>query len=1316
MKTIGKSCLAVTAWGVLCVCAVSAADKPAAKTIWPSSDVSLDAQQGATIKECGGTVFVQTGRCRPNSFPNVRFVYRETADLSGARAIRATFTNCTDKPLRISLKVKGETAQGRLPEGGCTVPAHSARVYTLPLAMERWVFDKDPNLVGLKRRPHVGGVAACSLSKVKAISAYIFATDNVRYGVSDLELVEDGSPVTPPTVLKADSFYPWVDEFGQANFAEWPDKIHSRDELRARGAAEESEIAANPDGIPDADRFGGWAKGPQLKATGRFRTEKVNGKWWLVDPDGHLFFSQGVNCAWEQAATGVTGRESYFEKLPPREGETRQFWTRVTKPALRNYYDDPAHVPFWAFSFTSYDLWLKYGEGWRIKNAEMSHRRMKSWGINTYTAGSIPGFEKLPRRIPFVAGFSTKSRPIVGVDGYWGKLNDPFAPEFEKNCIESAKRTGAWGTNEWCIGWTVDNERSWGYDGAVLARGVLNSPEDQPARVALMKILAEKGMTTNTVTREVLRQMGEAVAEKYYSTVRAAIKGISPDILYLGDRNDKRNPEVFRAAARNCDVVTVNVYDRIPSVGLPPDAEDKPLLVTEFHFGCYDTGYFYASLVPVKDQKARAESYLKYLRSAVDNPAYVGAHWFCWRDCPITGQRGEGANAQCGLVSITDVPYTELVKAIRTVSREMYQRRAPVAIADAAAPQLDFSVPGSLRVTRGAFQDGAAGQISYSAGGATVKLDAARVKASEPSYYALAPVPACKTDWRDRRVSLFVKFGERPAVRRSLSLDFHDAEGETFRYKPVFTLPQGDVTRLDYLVTEKGVSLKTWGKKVNGRFDGAVRLGGLLGSYAAGGAGEIVYVRLVASDNVLTRTIDAFVPISDDKTFPGPKPTPTFEEVLKTPSGRVGRLKATAVEALDFDVDTGDPLHLIRGGRGTPTLVFTNLSRGTRRWKGTVGIRDHFGRGFDQVVDVTAAPEGVVRVALERPLPYKGFWRVFAELTGDDGQAGMKEARFAAIDRHEVTPALPKPFFRMGINFHAQRYWNNAHFEKTLDALVASGAKLVRSGGFKFADVAKTPEYDWTMTDALVAAYRARGIAINANVYPGPAWARVPQPDELKGMRHRMNLPTRPGLFRDYCAAIAARYGTKIDYYEMGNEWDLTSDRVLPPDEALRLLREGYAGIKASCPSATVIPCGWAYADSSGQKNMPNPGLIEKFAGTAQDAFDVWALHLHGPFESYAELLQKQFFPMRKRLGLDAKPWYSNETALNTAGDEDEAARAVWQKILYAWAWGATDYIWDNLRATGWNPSAGEDSYGLITPDYYPRATFAAFAALATLV
>ena len=664
----------------LLACVSAAISSAAAKPLWPDAGVRLEGRQGAAIGERGGTVYVQTGQCRPNTWPNVAFVYREPADLSAVRAIRATFTNCTDRTLRIALKVKGQTVQGQLPEGGCNVPAHGERIFSLPLFLERWTFDKDPHLLGLKRNPHVGDGSSYSLAAVNAIVAYIQAVDNVRFGVSNVELVMDDVAdrehrFTKPTVLKADTFCPWVDEFGQANFVEWPEKVHSREELCAQAVAEDAELAAHPDGIPEADRFGGWAKGPQLKATGHFRTEKVGGKWWLVDPDGHLFFSHGVNCTWECAPTGVSGRESYFEKLPSREGETQQFWKHFKKPIFRNYYGDPAHAPFWAFSFTGYDLWLKYGDGWRLKNAETAQRRMRSWGINTRN-GAIPGMEKLPRRIPFVVGMYTKSRPIIGAKGYWGDLHDPFAPEFEKSCRECVRKAVSWGgTNEWCVGWTCDNEQSWGMDGVSLARSVLASPDDQPAKIALLKMLVEKDMTTNTATVAALRELGEAVAEKYYSTVRAAIKRVAPDILYLGDRNDKRNPESFRAATRNCDVVTVNIYDHQPSVELPADAEDKPLMVTEFHFGCYDTGYFYASLIPVENQQARAESYAKYLRAAVDNPNYVGAHWFCWRDCPITGQINEGANAQCGLVSTTDIPYAELVKAIRTVSQEMYPRR-----------------------------------------------------------------------------------------------------------------------------------------------------------------------------------------------------------------------------------------------------------------------------------------------------------------------------------------------------------------------------------------------------------------------------------------------------------------------------------------------------------------------------------------------------------------------------------------------------------------------------------------------------------------
>jgi hypothetical protein len=616
-----------------------------------------------------------------------------------------------------------------------------------------------------------------------------------------------------------------------------------------------------------------------------------------------------------------------------------------------------------------------------------------------------------------------------------------------------------------------------------------------------------------------------------------------------------------------------------------------------------------------------------------------------------------------------------------------------LAAATVLSPAADivFSRPDSLRIMRGAWQDGTEERISYSRSGAEVRFDRRKLKDGSETYYALSPSLSFEPDWRWRRISLFVRFGDAPAVKPSLSLEFCDAEGEHFRYKPVAIVRDGPAARLDYRIDEYGTCQKPWGRKSNGRFDGSLRLSALLGSYVARvDSGTLVYERLSVFGSV------------------------------PSPRAVNARTCSASAEDLAFDVDTGDPLHLVRDGEAAPEMVFCNRSGETRRWRGKVLFRDHFGRGFDQFVDVSAASGSVVRVGVERALPYRGIWYVTADLVGDDGQPEVVGTRFACMVRHGVTPVLPKPHFRMGINFHAQKYWDSpVHFAKTLDALVASGAKLVRSGGFKFADVARRPTYDWTMTDAIFNALRSRGFSINANVYPGSGWARKPMPEEVRARKHRhiFNYPSRPRLFREFCAAIAARYGTGIDYYEIGNEWDLTSSEVLPPDEAMRLIREGHEGIKRSCPAATVATCGWAGADSQAYTPAKNPGLIELFAGSAQDAFDVWAIHLHGPFGSYADRLQNDFFPMRERTGLVRKPWYSNESALATAGgQEGVAARAVWQKILYAMAWGSTDYVWYTLRATGPDPEASEDSYGLLTLDYKPRATFVAFAALAPIV
>ena len=81
---------------------------------------------------------------------------------------------------------------------------------------------------------------------------------------------------------------PVVDEFGQWNLGEFEGKIHSEEELRAEWAREEAELVEFQD--DEHSEYGGILS-RRVKATGYFRVEKIDGKWWFVDPDGCLFLS-----------------------------------------------------------------------------------------------------------------------------------------------------------------------------------------------------------------------------------------------------------------------------------------------------------------------------------------------------------------------------------------------------------------------------------------------------------------------------------------------------------------------------------------------------------------------------------------------------------------------------------------------------------------------------------------------------------------------------------------------------------------------------------------------------------------------------------------------------------------------------------------------------------------------------------------------------------------------------------------------------------------------------------------------------------------
>ena len=357
------------------------------------------------------------------------------ADLSRFGRFTVTVSNTTHETRTVHLSVKGRGVQGQGPGGSVVLKPHETGDIVATVRALPWTLDAPLKLEGMNGCPAAKDGAGGGFDIRHTTSFHIFfVQDGVASAFSVLRVTADHG-ARQPKVLDAKTFLPFVDRFGQFIHDEWPGKVHDEAELVRMKADEDAWLAANGvTPIPDADRFGGWAGGPQLKATGFFRTEKVNGKWWLVDPDGRLFFSHGVDCVGiGNGTTGISFRESYFSWLPAKDDpELGEFWGRVSWPAAHGFYKEKEHLPYDTFSFANANLRRKYGTEWKAEYIDRAHRRLRAWGLNTIANWSWSEIYSLDRT-PYTLGLGTHGTPrLKDSKGWWGALPDPFNPEFEK--------------------------------------------------------------------------------------------------------------------------------------------------------------------------------------------------------------------------------------------------------------------------------------------------------------------------------------------------------------------------------------------------------------------------------------------------------------------------------------------------------------------------------------------------------------------------------------------------------------------------------------------------------------------------------------------------------------------------------------------------------------------------------------------------------------------------------------------------------------------------------------------------------------------
>jgi hypothetical protein len=257
--------------------------------------------------------------------------------------------------------------------------------------------------------------------------------------------------------------------------------------------------------------------------------------------------------------------------------------------------------------------------------------------------------------------------------------------------------------------------------------------------------------------------------------------------------------------------------------------------------------------------------------------------------------------------------------------------------------------------------------------------------------------------------------------------------------------------------------------------------------------------------------------------------------------------------------------------------------------------------------------------------------------------------------------------------------------------------------------------FDFALQDKVVGMFSKYGLALDTILTWAPRWSLNEKRRQLSDQRGVGAMTPESEPFRRYCETLARRYGTKIAYYETSNEVDARDPECGNIEELIAFQRAGWEGVKAGCPEAKVLTPGFG-ALSSDHPAIKMPYCQERICDEARDAYDVHAVHGHGPFSQYVERVEKML-RWRKERGVSHKPWFPNETALTSClGQDVEAAETVWKKILYSRSQGAVDYCWYNLRAKGWDDNDHEAGYGMMTADFHPRSSYCSFSALVSLV
>ncbi|MCJ8209002.1 hypothetical protein MUY27_04730 [Mucilaginibacter sp. RS28] len=398
---------------------------------------------------------------------------------------------------------------------------------------------------------------------------------------------------------------------------------------------------------PDFDTYG-FDKSKRFKATNFFRTEKIDGRWWIIDPQGHPGTNVSINSV-------VKGNSERNEAAFRDDFKNDEDWTEKTGQQLEG------------LGFNGIGAWSAYKEF--IKANKKASKPVSYCVI-----------------LNFMSSYSSKrgkGYKAMGNSGHKKGLIYAFDREFPSYCEEVASQIEQFKDDPNLFGYFTDNEIP--FAASNIDEYLAIPDEDDPNRQAALAWLKQKGISENELTPQLRNEFMAFAADSYYRAVTAALKHFDKNHLILGTRlyrNEKNTPEFMTVAGKYCDVISINYYGAwTPSVERMHDWGEwsgKPFIITEFYTKGMDTGFPNMSGAgwQVKTQEDRGKAYQNFCLGLLESKNCVGWHWFKYQDNdPQSKKSGDNSNTDSnkGLVDNRYQLYDPLATKMRELNINRYR-------------------------------------------------------------------------------------------------------------------------------------------------------------------------------------------------------------------------------------------------------------------------------------------------------------------------------------------------------------------------------------------------------------------------------------------------------------------------------------------------------------------------------------------------------------------------------------------------------------------------------------------------------------------